>query len=120
VRQSAENRVGALPRGLGRDAGGCWGAWLREMEMGVGAAARMAGGAHGGGGWGGTRGRLRAWPGAAARMAAGLGRDAGAAARMAGCPWRRVRVRERGNRTVSDGGEVDNRTIEMEAGAWLC
>jgi hypothetical protein len=28
--------------------------------------------------------------------------------------------RERDNRTVWDGGGVGNRTIEMEAGAWLC
>jgi hypothetical protein len=29
--------------GLGQDAGGCWGAWLRKMETGAGVAACMAG-----------------------------------------------------------------------------
>jgi hypothetical protein len=53
-------------REAGMDAGGCWGAWLREMEASAGVAARMAGGL------------LRTWR-------RGLGRDAGVAAHMAGC-----------------------------------
>jgi hypothetical protein len=113
----------------------------------VGAGARHAGAdvgrrrlrAHGGGDWGGTRavvgghgcarwrrvrGRLRAWPGAAACMAVGVG-----AGRGGGCAHGRVPVAagaaagagaRGGNQTVSDGGGVGNRTVEMEAGAWLC
>jgi hypothetical protein len=81
----AENQGG----GLGRDTGGCWGAWLREMEAGAGAAARMVGRycAHGGRGWGGTRGRLRAWPGA---RGGGCGCWSGSERRQSdGFGWRR-------------------------------
>jgi hypothetical protein len=73
-----------------------------------------------------VRGRLHAWSGAAARMAAGVG-----AGRGGGCAHGRVpvavgattaagAVARGGNRTISDGGVVGNRTVEMEAGAWLC
>jgi hypothetical protein len=84
------------------EAGGCWGAWLREMEAGAGAAARMARGcyAHGGGGWGGSQGGC-----AHGRVPVAAGVAAGARG---------------GNRTVSDGSGVGNRMVEMEAGAWLC
>jgi hypothetical protein len=84
-------------RGLGRDAGSCWGAWLREMEAGAGAAARMAVGVGAGRGGGCAHGRVP--------VAAGA--PAGAGVRG-------------GNQTVSDGGGVDNPTVEMEAGACLC
>jgi hypothetical protein len=67
----------------------------RESRRGIGAGhRRLLGGmaARDGGGCGGGcahgRALLRAWR-------QGLGRDAGAAARMAGCPWRRVRLLER-------------------------
>jgi hypothetical protein len=82
------------------------------MEAGAGAAAR-----NGGGGWGGMRGPLRA-------MAAGVGAGRGDC-----CAHGRVPVAagaasgagaRGGNRTVSDGGGVGNRTVEMGAGAWLC
>jgi hypothetical protein len=80
------------------------------MEADAGAAA-----CNGGGGWGGTRGLLRA-------MAAGVGAGRGGC-----CAHGRVLVAvgaaavARGrNRTVSDGGGVGNRTVEMGAGAWLC
>jgi hypothetical protein len=85
-------------------------AWPREMEADAGAAAR-----NGGGGWGGTRGVLRA-------MGGGVGAGRGGC-----CAHGRVPVAAgaaagaRGhNRTVSDGGRVGNRTVEMGAGAWLC
>jgi hypothetical protein len=71
-------------RGLGRDTGGCWGAWLREMEAGAGAVARMA-----------------------------------------GCPWRRVRLRERererGNQMIGmDAGLMRQSDGRNGGGAWLC
>jgi hypothetical protein len=60
-------------------------------------------GGHGRARWRRTRGLLRAMAagvgagrgGCCAQWRRGLGRDAVAAARMAGCPWRRVRLRER-------------------------
>jgi hypothetical protein len=94
-----------------RDGGGCGGgcahgggllrAW--RWGLGGGGAARGGGGGAGGGGGGGggPRGRLRAWPGARGDgCGCGCGRG--------------------GNRTVSDGGGVGNRTIEMDTEAWLC
>jgi hypothetical protein len=54
-------------------------------------------------------------------MVAGLGRDAVAAARVAGCPWRRVRLRERedaiGRFQMEAGWKSDGWD---GGGVWLC
>jgi hypothetical protein len=114
-RSVAENQGG----GLGRDASGCWG--------------------HGCARWRQVRGRLRVWPRLLRAWRRGLGRDAGAAACMAGgccahgggvgagrgggCAHGRVPVAEgagagaRGdNRTISDGG---GGTVSDGDMAWL-
>jgi hypothetical protein len=75
---------GARNVGRGSEAcgGGCWAEAAARMAAGIGA------GRGGGGGGGGPGGGGRAGGG-------GWGRDAGAAVCMVGCPWRRVRLRER-------------------------